>query len=39
LRAGELDDELAGVGSRLREHVRRKLEIARPGYWEWQGDG
>lgn len=39
LRAGELDDELADVAARLREHVRRKLEIARPGYWEWQGDG
>ena len=33
LRAGELDGELDGVIARLREHVRRKLEIARPGYW------
>lgn len=34
LRAGELDDELDRVVSELRAHVRRKLEIARPGYWE-----
>lgn len=32
LRAGELDDRLAELGDRLREHVRRKLEVARPGY-------
>jgi ABC-type branched-subunit amino acid transport system ATPase component len=34
LRAGELDDRLDEVAGQLREHVRRKLEIARPGYWE-----
>jgi hypothetical protein len=34
LRSGELDDRLPQVADRLREHVRRKLEIARPGYWE-----
>jgi negative regulator of sigma E activity len=34
LRSGELDDRLPQVAERLREHVRRKLEIARPGYWE-----
>jgi len=34
IRAGELDGELEAVAARLREHVRRKLEIARPGYWE-----
>ena len=32
LRAGELDGDLETVASRLRDHVRRKLEIARPGY-------
>ena len=32
IRVGELDDRLAEVVVRLREHVRRKLEIARPGY-------
>ncbi len=32
LRAGELDERLDAVASRLAEHVRRKLEIARPGY-------
>jgi Domain of unknown function (DUF6285) len=34
IRAGELDDELPAVMVGLREHVRRKLEIARPGYAE-----
>lgn len=34
LRAGELDEQLDRVASELRAHVRRKLEIARPGYWE-----
>jgi hypothetical protein len=34
IRAGELDGSLGEVAARLREHVRRKLEIARPGYWE-----
>jgi hypothetical protein len=32
IRAGEHDDELERVIARLREHVARKLEIARPGY-------
>jgi hypothetical protein len=34
LRAGELDQRLDEVSARLREHVRRQLEIARPGYDE-----
>src|SRR5687768_815306 len=37
IRRGELDGELPAVAGRLREHVRRKLEIARPGYWEESG--
>jgi Domain of unknown function (DUF6285) len=32
IREGELDAEIASVAARLRDHVRRKLEIARPGY-------
>lgn len=32
LRAGDLDGDLEAVASRLRCHLRRKLEIARPGY-------
>jgi hypothetical protein len=32
LRAGSLDDRLDQAIAELREHVRRKLEIARPGY-------
>jgi len=32
LRDGELDSELGEVCARLADHVRRKLEIARPGY-------
>lgn len=32
IRAGELDDKLPTVIAGLREHVKRKLEIARPGY-------
>jgi Domain of unknown function (DUF6285) len=32
LRAGELDDRIEDLAPRLEEHVRRKLEIARPGY-------
>ena len=32
IRRGELDDRLDEAIARLREHVRRKLEIARPGY-------
>jgi len=30
--AGEHDDDLPAVAALLREHVRRKLAIARPGY-------
>jgi hypothetical protein len=37
LRAGELDDRLDELNERLREHVRRKLEVARPGYEEAGG--
>jgi Domain of unknown function (DUF6285) len=32
LRAGELDDRLDELAPKLAEHVRRKLEVARPGY-------
>jgi hypothetical protein len=32
LRSGELDERLDELIPRLSEHVRRKLEIARPGY-------
>jgi hypothetical protein len=32
LRSGELDDRLEELTPRLAEHVRRKLDIARPGY-------
>jgi hypothetical protein len=32
LRAGELDERLDELTPRLAEHVRRKLETARPGY-------
>jgi hypothetical protein len=32
LRAGELDERIDELATRLEEHVRRKLEIARPGY-------
>jgi len=32
LRSGELDERIAQLAPRLEEHVRRKLEIARPGY-------
>ena len=32
LRSGELDDRLEELTPKLEEHVRRKLEIARPGY-------
>jgi Domain of unknown function (DUF6285) len=32
IRAGELDGQLGEVIVRLREHVGRKLDIARPGY-------
>jgi hypothetical protein len=32
IRAGELDDDIEKVAGRLGEHVRRKLDVARPGY-------
>lgn len=32
IRRGELDDSLPEVLAGLRQHVRRKLEVARPGY-------
>jgi hypothetical protein len=34
LRSGEFDDRIDQLAPRLEEHVRRKLEIARPGYDE-----
>jgi hypothetical protein len=34
IRAGELDDRIDELAPRLAEHVKRKLEIARPGYEE-----
>jgi hypothetical protein len=32
IRSGELDNRIDELAPRLEEHVRRKLEIARPGY-------
>ena len=32
IRAGRLDGEIEAVAAELREHVRRKLDVARPGY-------
>jgi hypothetical protein len=32
IRSGELDDRIDELAPRLEEHVRRKLEIARPDY-------
>jgi hypothetical protein len=32
LRSGELDERLDELTPRLAEHVRRKLDVARPGY-------
>ena len=32
IRAGELDERQPELLDALREHVKRKLEIARPGY-------
>jgi hypothetical protein len=32
LREGKLDDRLDELTDRLREHVKRKLDVARPGY-------
>jgi len=34
IRSGALDDRIGELTPRLEEHVRRKLEIARPGYDE-----
>lgn len=34
LRAGDHDDDLPRLAELLREHVRRKLALARPGYEE-----
>lgn len=34
LRRGDFDDQLDAIALSLREHVRRKLAVARPGYWE-----
>jgi hypothetical protein len=39
IRAGELDGSIEEAAGRLREHVRRKLEVARPGYWEDAASG
>jgi len=33
IRAGDLDDDLAGVAAVVRESVRDKLAVANPGYW------
>src|SRR5687767_2809488 len=32
IRAGKLDAEIEDVAARLSAHVRRKLDVARPGY-------
>ena len=32
IRSGELDERIEELAPRLEEHVRRKLEVARPGY-------
>ncbi len=32
IRDGEFDDRIEETAGALREHVRRKLEVARPGY-------
>jgi hypothetical protein len=37
IRAGELDASLGETIARLREHVARKLEVARPGYADSPG--
>jgi hypothetical protein len=39
IRRGDLDDRLPEVIDGLREHVARKLEVARPGYAVSAGDG
>jgi Domain of unknown function (DUF6285) len=38
IREGGLDEDLEGTAAKLREHVRRKLETARPGY-DRSGEG
>jgi hypothetical protein len=32
IREGKLDGEIEQVAAQLRDHVRRKLDVARPGY-------
>jgi hypothetical protein len=32
IRAGEFDEGLEDLAGRLRAHVRRQLDVARPGY-------
>ena len=32
IRSGELDERIDDMAPRLEEHVRRKLDVARPGY-------
>ena len=39
IRAGALDDRLGEVIPQLREHVARKLDVARPGYAVELGSG
>jgi hypothetical protein len=39
IRRGDLDDHLPEAIAGLREHVARKLEVARPGYAVSAGDG
>jgi uncharacterized protein DUF6285 len=39
IRRGDLDDRLPEAIAGLREHVARKLEVARPGYAVSAGDG
>jgi uncharacterized protein DUF6285 len=39
IRRGDLDDRLPETIAGLREHVARKLEVARPGYAVSAGDG
>jgi Domain of unknown function (DUF6285) len=34
IRTGDLDERIDELAPRLEEHVRRKLDIARPGYAE-----
>jgi hypothetical protein len=39
IRRGQLDDDLPQAIVRLREHVRRKLAVARPGYASEESGG